>query len=286
MTASPGTGIDLGFSEPELEAVRGEIVGFIEAQVATAGADGGVIGLSGGVDSTLTATLAAEALGADGLYGLVMPSAVNVDEHMSDAERVAEGLGIDYGVVGIEPIAEAVLGAVPIEPVDAEAVEAEPLRTAYGNLRARLRAVASYFTANYENRLVIGTGNRTEALVGYFTKYGDGAVDCHPIGGLYKAQVRQLARHVGVDEAIVSRAPTAGLWAGQTDEAELGLDYDRLDAILALSVDGPLSPAATAELVDGVDRADVERVHGMVEASAHKRRVPPSPGPHSAPGDR
>ncbi|NIX24552.1 MAG: NAD+ synthase [Actinobacteria bacterium] len=271
------TGLDLRLSTAELEATRAHVTGFIGDQVAAAGADGAVVALSGGIDSTLTAHLTVEALGADRVHGLVLPAAVNREENMSDAERVAEDLGIDYDVVPVDPIVEAVLEAAP--GIGPEATDGEAERVAVGNVRARTRTVLNYLVANHESALVIGTGNRTEALVGYFTKYGDGAVDCHPIGDLYKQQVRQLAAHVGVPERLVEKTPTAGLWADQTDEAELGLDYDTLDAILALAVDGPLSPSAAAAELDGVDEADVERILELHRASAHKRAAPPSPGP-------
>jgi NAD+ synthase len=123
---------------------------------------------------------------------------------------------------------------------------------------------------------VLGTGNRAEAAVGYFTKYGDGAVDCHPIGNLYKQQVRQLAHHVGVAEDLAEKTPTAELWEEQTDESEMGVDYDTLDAVLALHVDGPLSRAATVRTV-GCEPDAVDRIVGMYERSAHKRRMPPAP---------
>jgi NAD+ synthase len=142
----------------------------------------------------------------------------------------------------------------------------------------RVRAVCNYYLANRANRLVLGTGNRTEALVGYFTKYGDGAVDCHPIGNLYKLQVRQLARHVGVPDDLVDKTPTAGMWVGQTDEEELGIGYDVLDAILALRIDGPLSQTATAREL-GIDEGTVEHVEGLVARSEHKRHTPPAPAP-------
>jgi NAD+ synthase len=263
---------DLSLSADELDAHRERITDFIDERVEAAGATGGVLGISGGIDSTLTAYLAAEALGTDGLHGLVLPSEVNSDENMSDAERVAEDLGIDYDVLAIEPIVESFLGAFP----DAENDESE--RTAVGNLRVRVRAVCNYYLANRANRLVLGTGNRTEALVGYFTKYGDGAVDCHPIGNLYKLQVRQLARHVGVPDDLVDKTPTAGMWVGQTDEEELGIGYDTLDAILALRIDGPLSRTATAREL-GIDEDTVEHVEGLVARSEHKRHTPPAPAP-------
>jgi len=259
--------IDLRFSESELEARRKNITSFIADTVDAAGADGAVLGLSGGVDSSLTASLAVEVLGAGSLYGLVLPATVSSEDNMSDAERVAEDLGIEYDVVEIDPIVGKLLDAYP---------DAEGDATAVGNSRARVRSVLNYLVANHENRVVLGTGNKSEAMTGYFTKYGDGAVDCHPIGNLYKQQVRQLASEVGVPEGIVTKPATAELWEDQTDEAEIGVDYDTLDAILALHVEGPLSAAATRRTLD-VDAATVERVRSLYERSAHKRSMPPAP---------
>jgi NAD+ synthase len=262
--------IDLRFSERELEARREHLVEFIRETAEEAGTDRAVLGLSGGIDSTLTAYLAVEALGEENLHGLVMPGEVSREENMSDAEWVAQELDITYDVFEINPIVDEFLDAYS---------EAESDQVAVGNARARTRAVLNYLVANHEDALVLGTGNRSEAMVGYFTKYGDGAVDCHPIGNLYKQQVRQLAAHVGVPEELVEKPPTAGLWADQTDEAEMGIDYDSLDAILALHIDGPLSVAATAREVEELTEGQVERVRRMYERSEHKRRVPPSPEP-------
>ena len=259
--------LDIRFSEPELELRRDHITGFIGDQVAAAGADGAVLGLSGGIDSTLTATLAVEALGTGDVHGLVLPGEVSRDDNMSDAERVAEDLDISYDVIEIEPIVDTLVAAYP---------DAEGDQLAVGNTRARVRAVLNYLVANHENRLVLGTGNRSEAAVGYFTKYGDGAVDCHPIGNLYKAQVRQLAAHLGVPEALVDKTATAGLWADQTDEEELGISYELLDSILVAHIDGPLSTAATCRLLD-VDEETVTTVREMYDRSGHKRNVPPAP---------
>ena len=259
--------LDLRLSDEELEATRERVVSFVRDVVDDAGAEGAVLGLSGGIDSTLTAHLAVEALGEDGLHGLTMPSSVNDPDVMSDAERVAHDLGIEYDVVEIQPIAEAFFDAVP---------EAADDRTAAGNVYVRTRAVLNYFVANAENRVVLGTGNRAEAMTGYYTKYGDQAVDCNPIGNLYKQQVRQLAAHVGVDRDLVMQEPTAGMWEGQTDAEEMGLDYDTVDAILAVHVDGGLSRAATVRELDVPEEA-VDRVVGLHERSAHKRAMPPAP---------
>ncbi len=263
---------DISLSEAELDAHREHITQFISERVEHAGATGGVLGISGGIDSTLTAHLTVEALGTDRLHGLVMPSEVNSDENMSDAERVAEDLDIEYDVLAIEPIVEEFLDVFP------EFMDGDSSKTAVGNLRVRVRAVCNYFVANREDMLVLGTGNRSEALVGYFTKYGDGAVDCHPIGNLYKMQVRQLARHVGIPDDLVEKTPTAGMWVGQTDEDELGIGYDTLDAVLALRVDGPLSRTATARELD-IPTDTVERVEELVARSEHKRHTPPAPEP-------
>jgi NAD+ synthase len=269
--------LDLRLSEEELETTREHVTAFIRDVVDDAGADGAVLGLSGGIDSTTTAYLAVEALGESGVHGLVMPSDVNAEENMSDAERVAELLGIEYDVVDVNPIVDAFVAASPTENVE-ERLEQEPLRTAVGNVRVRTRAVLNYLVANAEERIVLGTGNRSETLTGYFTKYGDGAVDCHPIGNLYKQQVRQLAAHLGVPDDLVAKTPSAGMWLGQTDEEEMGLDYDTLDGILALHVDGPLSKSATIRHLD-VTESQVDRVVELYESSAHKRRLPPAPEP-------
>jgi NAD+ synthase len=260
--------LDLRFSAAELDAVTDRIVEFIRTTVDGAGADGAVLGLSGGIDSTTTAYLAVEALGADGLHGITMPAEVSSDDLMSDAERVAQELGIEYDVVEIEPIARKFDAAFP---------EAAEDTTAAGNVRVRTRGVLNYLVANAENRVVLGTGNRTEALTGYFTKYGDQAVDCNPIGGLYKQQVRQVAAHVGVPHDLVMQTPTAEMWADQTDEEEMGVDYDHVDAILALHVDGRFSKAATIRTLDGVTEAHVDRVVDLYEGSEHKRSMPPAP---------
>jgi NAD+ synthase len=267
--------LDLRLSEAELEATREHLTAFIETVVDDAEAEGAVLGLSGGIDSTLTAHLAVEALGVDGVHGLVMPGEVNTAGNMSDAERVARDLGIEYDVIDIEPIYDAFVEAFPGETT-ADRLDDDPLRTAAGNVRVRIRAVLNYFVANAENRVVLGTGNRSEALTGYFTKYGDQAVDCNPIGNLYKQQVRQLAAHVGVDDDLVNKTPSAEMWTGQTDEGEMGLEYDALDAILALHIDGPFSQAATVRQLD-VTAEQVERVVGLYERSAHKRSMPPAP---------
>ena len=269
--------LDLTLSENELDVRREHITEFVRDQYEAAGADKAVMGLSGGIDSTLTAHLVVEALGPENVHALVMPSEVNRDQNMSDAERVAETLGISYDVIEIEPIVETIVEAHP-GIADDTTPDADPLRTAVGNLRVRTRAVLNYLTANAQNALVLGTGNRSEALVGYYTKYGDGAVDCHPILNLYKQQVRQLAAHMGVEDDLAEKTASAEMWSGQTDEEELGMDYDTLDAILAVHVNGGIPKSGTADLLD-IEEQAVTGVRELYEQSAHKREMPPGPDP-------
>src|SRR6056297_2404521 len=261
--------IDLRLSESELEAHREHLVQFIRDTAADAGTEQAVLGLSGGIDSTLTAYLAVEALGEENLHGLVMPGEVSREDNMSDAEWVAQELEIPYDVFEINPIVDKLLDAYS---------EAEDDRLAVGNARARTRAVLNYLVANHEGALVLGTGNRSEALVGYFTKYGDGAVDCHPIATLYKQQVRQLAKHVGVPDDLAEKTASAEMWSGQTDAGEMGRTYDTLDSVLALHIDGGVPKDATADHI-GVPPSVVEQVREMYETSAHKRAMPPGPDP-------
>lgn len=259
--------VSLRFSEQELADRRTRITQFIADTAEAAGTDAAIIGMSGGIDSSLTAALAVDALGSDAVLGMSMPAAVSGERHQTDADQVADWLGIQYKTVDVEPIVAAVDQAYPDGALD---------RLARGNTRARVRAVLAYAVANNDGGVVLGTGNRTEALVGYFTKFGDGAVDCHPIGNLYKCQVRQLAHLLGVPEDIIEKPPTAELWEDQSDEDELGIGYDTLDTILALHIDGPLSAEATAETID-CPRETIERIEELVATSTHKRNVPPTP---------
>ncbi|WP_306056801.1 NAD+ synthase [Natronococcus wangiae] len=268
--------VDLRFAEDEIEAQVDHLTDFIRDRVDAMDTDGAEIALSGGIDSTATAYLAVEALGADDVHGILLPKEVNEDENMSDAERVAEELGIDYDVIGIDSIMERVLDQGDAETDNASEDEWEGRYV--GNTSARVRMTLIYLVANRENRLVLGTGNRAELATGYVTKYGDGGVDCNPLGNLYKQQVRQVAAHMGVPESIVQKTPTGGMVDYETDEEELGLDYDTLDAVLAFYVDGNLPASVVARLADTtVDR--VEHVETLHEESAHKRTPPETPEP-------
>jgi NAD+ synthase len=226
-----------------------QISGWIAERVREAKAEGIVLGLSGGVDSALTAALAKKALG-DKVLGLLMPCHSDPTD-LEHARLVADTFGIETEYVDLGPVFDSLMASLP-----------KGSDLAVANLKPRLRMATLYFFANSRNYLVAGTGNKSELTVGYFTKYGDGGADILPLGDLLKSQVRELARELGVPDAIIAKPPSAGLWAGQTDEGEMGITYDELDrTILAIEV------GDTSEC----DEATLERVRAMMAASEHKR---------------
>lgn len=268
--------LDLRFADDEIEERVDHLTRFIEEQVESARVDGALIALSGGIDSTATAHLAVEALGTDSVHGLILPKEVNKDENMSDAERVAEKLGISYDVLEIDSIVSEFLDVYDVDAADESEGQWEGRHV--GNMSARVRMTLNYLVSSFENKLVLGTGNRAELATGYVTKFGDGGVDCNPLGNLYKQQVRQIASHLGVDEAIVQKTPTGGMVDYGTDEEEFGVDYDTLDAVLALHIDGGVPAAATARLTN-TSQEDIDYIRQMHEQSKHKRTSPTVPKP-------
>ena len=245
----------------DFEEPRKKIVSFIRDYFKQAGVSCVVMGLSGGIDSSLVATLACEALGPEKVRGLLMPIDAKKDaKNVKDASELAESLGMSYELFEIGHAVKAYdslnLGKV-----------------ALGNLMARLRMVAWYAVANNSNGLVLGTGNKSEVLIGYFTKYGDGGVDILPIADLYKVNVWGLAKHVGVPKHLVEKVPSAGLWANQTDEGEIGVSYPELDSILYLRFDKGMEPDEI--VTSGYSEKSVDRVLGMVSGSQHKRNPLP-----------
>ncbi|GAA0203442.1 NAD+ synthase [Halobaculum roseum] len=261
---SPGTG------DPEL--LRSRSTKLIRETAEAVDASHGVVCLSGGVDSTTTAALAVDALGADAVTALIMPTDTTDEEHVRDARSYADSLGVDHATVPLEPALDVFKRYVaPRIAADGDAVAA-------GNLAARLRMACAHLVADASDGIVVGTSNRTERLLGYFTKYGDGAADLHPLGEYDKTAVRALATHLDVPPEIVSRPPTAGFWRGQTDESELGASYATLDTVLGSLVDtSPRGPATAIDEATGVDRETVTRIVDRVERNAHKRSRPPAP---------
>ena len=249
--------------EIDCPAVRQRLVDFVHQFITAAGFARGVLGISGGLDSTVTAFLAAEALGPDHVLGLILPYKTTSSACVGDATTVAQHLGIRTKTIDITPQIDAYFEQFP---------DADRLRR--GNKMARERMAIIYDHAKARQALVIGTGNKTEALLGYTTLWGDMACDLAPLGGLYKTQVRQLAQHLGVPEQIIHKPPTAGLWPGQTDEGELGLTYADADQILHRLIDLQLAPEQIA--TNGFDRVLVDKIDKTVRACAHKRCMPPA----------
>jgi NAD+ synthase len=235
--------------------LAGTIAMWLRDYASRAGAKGYIVGLSGGIDSACTAALCQWAVG-ETVLGVLMPCH-SLPEDAEMAHLVADTFGLKTVTVDLGAAYDSFLSAFPLAPSD----------MARANLKPRMRMAALYALAQTRNYLVAGTGNKSELMVGYFTKYGDGGVDVEPLGTLYKWQVRQLARELGVPQPILDRPPSAGLWAGQTDEGEMGITYDQLDAMLA---------AIEAGQTEDVDPALLGRVQQMIEDSAHKRAMPPA----------
>jgi NAD+ synthase len=237
------------------------LVGCIHSEVTRVGFQQAVLGLSGGVDSSVSAALAARALGPENVLGLVMPYRTSSPASRAHAEQVAATLGIDTLVIDITPQVDAYFERFP---------DADPVRR--GNKMNRERMSIWYDVSQAQRRLVVGTSNKTELLLGYGTLFGDMASAVNPLGDLYKTQVWQLAKHLGIPEEVVSKPPSADLWEGQSDEQELGFTYAQVDSLLYHLVDRRMSPEEVVEL--GFEAAFVEAVVRRVRLNQYKRRPP------------
>ncbi|WP_363928273.1 NAD+ synthase [uncultured Methanobrevibacter sp.] len=249
-----------------LEKTKLDITEFIKQKVSEANTDGIVVGLSGGIDSTLSAYLACEALGKDKVFGIIMPSTTTPTDDKLHGIDIAQKLGIDYKEIAIDSILNEYLSMTQLEEDE----------LSIGNLKARIRMSIIYYYANAKNYLVSGTGNKSEILIGYFTKYGDGACDIEPIGDLYKNDVYELAKFINVPQEIIEKPPRAGLWNNQTDEEEIGMSYDLIDQILYLYTEKDMKNSEIAEKLE-ISADDVDMIITKVIRSKHKSKVPESP---------
>lgn len=250
----------------DVEKTKNDIVEFVQNKVSEANADGLVVGLSGGIDSTVAAFLACEAVGKENVFGVVLPSTTTPTEDKLHGTAIAQLLGINYKEMAIDSILNEFLSVTQLED-DIKAI---------GNLKARIRMSIIYFYANSKNYLVSGTGNKSEISIGYFTKHGDGACDIEPIGDLYKTDVFELAKYLGVPQEIIDKPPRAGLWNNQTDENEIGMTYELLDKILYQFNEKEIDAKSIADELD-IEVDEVNDIIGRVERNNHKTKVPESP---------
>lgn len=239
-----------------------QLISFIQNQVAQAGMSRVLLGLSGGLDSALACYLAARALGPDHVLAIRMPYKTSAQDSLDHAQLVIEGTGVQHMTFPITDMADGLIS---------KCADMSPTRK--GNVMARSRMIVLYDQSVVFKGLVMGTGNKTEIFLGYSTIYGDSASAFNPLGGLYKTQVRQLSRALGVPEVIIAKPPSADLWAGQTDEGELGFTYADVDRLLYLLLDRHY----TAEqcVAAGFDAGFVAQVLKRMRASEFKRRMPP-----------
>lgn len=240
------------------------IVRFIEEEFSKLDFKTGILGLSGGLDSTVCAFLSAKALGPNYLIGLIMPYKNTFGKDVKDAENIASHLGISFRVIDISPMVDAYYVNYPTES-----------KVLKGNKMARERMSILYDVSARESALILGTSNKTELLLGYGTIHGDMACAINPLGDLYKTQIRQLARHLRIPNKALKKKPTAGLWSGQTDEGELGLTYAKIDRILYQLVD--LKKTRKEVISSGFPEQDVERIIQLIKGSEFKRKMPPIP---------
>jgi NAD+ synthase len=249
----------------DLEREERRITAFIKRVVAKSGARGVVVGLSGGVDSAVVFALCVRALGRDGVLAALLPSKHTPLSDTEDAARLADEWGVNRVSVAISPLVDALVSAT----------RSDAAKLARANVQARIRMTILYYLANSRDLLVVGTGDRSEELLGFFTKFGDGGADFLPIAHLYKTQVRLMGKHLGISSDIVDKPASPQLWPGHTAEEELPAGYQKLDVVMHSLFDaGDSVPRAATEAA--VSRTVVHRVLEMNRKSTHKRTLPPS----------
>jgi len=252
--------------------VTEEIYKFIRDNVERAYAEGVVVGLSGGVDSSLTASLCVRALGRNNVLGVLLPTSFTPVQDTQDAEDLAKQLGIRTERVGIDRISQRFFEDLKVGI--ASPVYNPVYRIPAGNIRARIRMTILYYYANLNNYLVAGTGDRSEALIGFFTKYGDGGVDFLPIVHLYKTQVRELAEYLGVSQSVAYKPSSPQLYPGHKATDEIPLDYDELDRVLIGIFDKKLSPLQISGVLN-IDPSIILEIQRRFDCSNHKRVMAP-----------
>ncbi|MGI6740845.1 MAG: NAD+ synthase [Brevefilum sp.] len=251
--------IDLTINPQRVETT---LTHFIKSELSRAGFSKALLGVSGGLDSAVSLYLCARALGPENVLAIRMPYKTSPEHTLIDAQTMVDALGVRSLTVEITPVVDALISKFP-----------DMNRLRAGNIMARMRMIVLFDQSVAFNGLVVGASNKTELLLGYTTVHGDSAVAMQPLGDLFKTQVRQLARHLGVPEAVISKAPSADLWEGQTDEDDLGFTYDEVDRLLYLLIERGDSPEACIEA--GFGREFVGCVVRRVRQNHFKRVMPP-----------
>ena len=250
----------------DYNSLESEIHDFLERKIEKSGAEGYVVGVSGGLDSGTSLKLAVDAVGKENVSAWIMPGKPSREQNMEDARSLCQKLGVSVHEINISSIVEEFRSSTDFD-LEKEAV---------GNIRARTRMILEYIDSNNHDKLVIGTGNRSEYLLGYYTKYGDGGTDVNPLTDLYKTQVQELASKIGVPDKFIEKSPSAELWEGQTDEKELTESYENVDKVLKALVDEEKSIEQTVKTTD-VDAEAVGKIKNLHESTEHKRNLPDYP---------
>ncbi|MCJ7434356.1 MAG: NAD+ synthase [Anaerolineales bacterium] len=244
------------------DLARKILTGFIKSEITRVGFSRAVIGLSGGIDSALSCALAAEALGPENVLALRLPYRSSSPDSLEHAQLMIDQFKVQSETIDITDMVDPLIKRNP-----------DMSKTRKGNIMARARMIVLYDQSEIFKGLVVGTSNKTEILLGYSTLWGDSASALNPIGDLYKAQINQLSQAMGIPQAIIDKAPSADLWAGQTDEGELGFTYKEVDQLLTLLVDRRYSPQECVE--EGFDEKFVKTVMTRINHSQFKRMPPP-----------
>ena len=246
--------------------IQQDIEAFLKDTVSQNKADGVIFGLSGGIDSTAVAYLCGKISETKEVLALVMPdSTVSPSSETGDALKVIGDLGLDYKLIDIDVIHKIYSNHL------------EPDERALGNLRARIRSNIIYYYANLKNYLVLGTSDKSEYLIGYFTKFGDGSADILPIAQLYKTQVRKFAEFLGIPNNIITKRSSPNLWKGHDAEEEIGISYEKIDVILHLLVDTNMPIPAFINEIEDIPKKDVDKIYQMYQNTKHKRILPERP---------
>jgi NAD+ synthase len=240
------------------------LTSFIREELSKFNYKKAIVGLSGGLDSSVCAFLAIKALSPRNVIALILPYQKTFQQDVKDAQSVAKHLKIQWRIIDISPMVDAYFSKYPTEN-----------KISKGNKMARERMSILYDFSSREKAMVLGTSNKTELLLGYGTMHGDMACGINPLGDLYKTQIRQLGQHLGVPEKILKKTPSAGLWTGQTDEGELGLTYDEADKILFKLVDQMIPKKEV--IGSGFKKETVEKIINLIKKSEFKRKMPPIP---------